>query len=366
MQRRLTYLSAILFIAFILTSILVNSMAYIVDERQQAVVLQFGRPVSERTEPGLYFKIPLMQSVVMLPKTRQFWGGEPLPDLPTKDDKKIEVEPWAMWRISDPTLFVQRLRTMENAQTRVAQFTRGAMRDVITQYDLAELVRSTDRELFTSSSQVGDAGNQDDPDFAASQPEEGRRVRMNIQFGRDEILKRIKKEASRRLAGETGPSGQPASTQAAAADRGIELIDLGISHIEFVESVRIKTFDRWIAERKALSAKNQFEGERMKQEIVNRAEAEVERIVGEGQRTSSETKGKVDAEIITQYAEAISEMGEFYTFIRPLEAYESSISTYPKLILPTDNDFLGLMKSIKGQTTMPADANAEALPNADE
>lgn len=359
MQRRLVFLSGVLFAAIILTSIVVNSMAYIVDERQQAVVLQFGRPVSERTEPGLYFKIPLMQSVVMLPKTRQFWAGEPLPDLPTKDDKKIEVEPWAMWRISDPTLFVQRLRTMENAQTRVAQFTRGAMRDVITQYDLAELVRSTDRELFTSSSQIGAAASQsDDPDVVAKQPAEGRRVRMNIKFGRDEILKRIKKEASRRLAGETGPSGQPANTQTATADRGIELIDLGISHIEFVESVRIKTFDRWIAERKALSAKNQFEGERMKQEMVNKAAAEVERIVGEGKRTSNETKGKVDAEIITQYAEAISEMGEFYTFIRTLEAYETSIGKDTKMILTTDNEFLGLLKSIQGQTSMPAEAES--------
>lgn len=127
MYRRIVYLSTLLLLAIFLFSLFASSVVFIVDARQQAVVLQFGRPVREHTEPGLYFKVPLMQSVVVLPKTRQFWAGDPLPDLPTRDDKKIEVEPWAMWRISDPTLFVQRLRTMGNAQTRVAQFTRGAM-----------------------------------------------------------------------------------------------------------------------------------------------------------------------------------------------------------------------------------------------
>ena len=359
MYRRLAYLSAVLLLALILFSIAMSSVVYIVDERQQAVVLQFGRPVKERTEPGLYYKIPLMQSVIVLPETRQFWAGEPLPDLPTKDDKKIEVEPWAMWRISDPTLFVQRMRTMDNAQTRVAQFTRGAMRDVITQYDLAELVRSSDRELFTSSSQVGDKDLVEGADAVTAPPAQGRRVRMNIKFGREEILKRIKKEASRRLAGET--SSADAGAPQTSADRGIELIDLGISHIEFVESVRIKTFDRWIAERNALSAKNEFEGERMKQEMVNKATAEVQRIVGEGQRTANETKGQVDAQIIAKYAESITEMGDFYTFIRTLEVYENSISSNTKLILTTDNDILGLIKSLDGQSLQsksadPADA----------
>lgn len=174
---------------------------------------------------------------------------------------------------------------------------------------------------------------------------------MNIKYGREEILKRIKKEASRRLAGESNATdGSVAPTT--SADRGIELIDLGISHIEFVESVRIKTFDRWIAERKALSAKNEFEGERLKQEMVNKAKAEVEKIVGEGQRQANETRGKVDAEIITQYAEALTEMGDFYTFIRTLEAYETSIGEDTRLILTTDNDFLGLLKSLQGHATV--------------
>ena len=348
MYRRIAYLSTVLLICAIVFSMVANTFLFIVDERQQAVVLQFGKPVREHTDPGLYFKVPVMQSVVMLPKTRQFWAGDPLPDLPTRDDKKIEVEPWAMWRISNPTQFVQRMRTMENAQGRVAQFTRGAMRDVITQFDLAELVRSTDRAMFTSSSQIGSEGppastpTTDSPSNAESVPE-GRSVRLNIKFGREEILKRVKQEASRRLAGAGASDGESNG----GSDRGIELIDLGISHIEFVESVRIKTFDRWIAERNALSAKNEFEGERLKKEIINKATADVERIVGEGQQKANEIRGEVDAEIITQYAAAINETGDFYNFIRTLEAYEAAINDDTKLILTTDSEFLRLMKSLE-------------------
>lgn len=336
---KLAIVSGIVVVLVVLAIFVLSSMMYIVDERQQAVVLQFGRPVKARTEPGLYFKTPFVQHVEMLPRTRQFWGGTArfaLPDLPTKDDKKIEITPWAMWRINDPIVFVQRLRTMENAEERVAQFTRGAMRDVITQYDLAELVRSTDRALYTSSGQVG-AAETEPP--SETEPTEVRRVRMNIQHGRPKILDQIEAEAKRRLAGESGSSTE-------AVGRGIELIDLGISQIEFVESVRTKTFDRWIAERDAVSAKNTSEGERMKQEIINQAMADVERITGEGQQKANELRGAVDAEIIRDYAEAIKETGDFFTFVRTLEAFEKSIGKDTRMILTTDSDFLGLLKTL--------------------
>ena len=152
-------LITIVVVALVAAVLVLASMVYVVDQREMAVVLRFGKPVGQKREPGIQFKLPIIEKVVKLPSTRQFWGDHAevvLPDLPTKDDKKIEVIPWAMWRITDPTVFVQRLRTIENAQQRVAQFTRGAIRDVITQYDLAELVRSTDRPLNTTATELGD------------------------------------------------------------------------------------------------------------------------------------------------------------------------------------------------------------------
>ncbi|MBW3539970.1 MAG: protease modulator HflC [Planctomycetes bacterium] len=325
--------AAILVVA---VAILTPSFLYVVDEREMAVVLQFGDPVAERTQPGLYFKLPFVQEARKLPRTRQFWGDTPdefLPDLPTRDDKKIQLVPWAVWRIKDPTVFVQRLRTLENGEQRVAQFVRGAIRDVVTQYDLAELVRSTDRGMHTTAEPALDVEGV----VLEQLPGDMQRVTIKIRHGRQKIIETIKQEAQRRLSAGTGEEG---------GRRGVELIDIGISQIDFVESVRQKTFDRWIAERQAISAKNVNEGERLKQEIINRTAAEVERIEGEGQRQANELRGEVDAEVIRKYAEAIEEAGEFYTFVRTLEAYQKSIGPDTRLIFTTDNEFLRLLNRL--------------------
>lgn len=314
---------------------------YIVDQREQAVVLQFGKPVRKATEPGLYFKIPFVESVRKLPKTLQFWGddvGELLPDLPTKDDKKIQLVPWAVWKINDPIAFVTRMRTVENAEKRVAQFVRSSMRDVITQYELADLVRSSDREMKTAQLDiVDDSLPLPIPDDMKTEPEKAAASKIHV-VGREKILSQINQDALQRMVASAASDVE--------SSRGIELVDVGISHIDFVQSVRQKTFERWKAERGAISTRNVTEGERLKQVILNATTAEVERIKGDGQRQASETRGKVDAEVIRLYADAITKTGDFYTFVRTLEAYEKSFGDDAQMILTTDNDFLKLLQTL--------------------
>ena len=122
-----------------------------VDERELAVILQFGRPVKSIEEPGLYFKVPFVQEVRRLPKTLQFWQSvEDIVDLPTADGKKIEVAAWTLWKIRDPLKFVQALRTVDNGELAVRDRVRAAIRDEITGHNLAEVVRSTSRDLTYS------------------------------------------------------------------------------------------------------------------------------------------------------------------------------------------------------------------------
>ncbi len=335
-------------------------VVYIVDQREMAVVLQFGKPVRAATKPGLYFKIPFIESVRTLPATLQFWGdtdGELLPDLPTKDDKKIQLIPWAVWKVNDPIVFVTRLRTLENAEQRVAQFTRGAMRDVITQYELEDLVRSTNRELKTAQLDLSsvDAALDALPE-GVEIPHEKKKVSTHV-VGREAILDKINNEARNRLVD---------STQAESQARGIELIDVGISSIDFVSSVRMKTFERWKAERDAISTRNVTEGERLKKEILNMTNAEVERIQGDGQRLASEIRGKADAEIIKRYADAISVTGDFFTFVRTLEAYEKSFSDKTQIVLTTDNAFLHQLQRLNspGITPTPPTMLTPVVPAA--
>jgi membrane protease subunit HflC len=329
--------------------ILLPFFVFRIDEREMAVVLRFGAPRHEYREPGIHFRWPLIDTVERVPKTQQFWGDsrdQLLPDLPTKDDKKIELIPWAIWRIKDPTVFVQRLRSMGNAEQRVAQITRSAIRDVITQYSLEDLVRSTDRELQITGITPGTFGAASStraeqillPDAQIQTPKE------QVE-GRPRILERIKLEAQRRLAAK----GEDVD----AAGRGIELIDVGISQIAFVDSVRAKTFERWIAEREAISARNVNEGERLKAAIINETKAEVERIEGEGQQRSSEIRGRADAEVISKYGAAVRETGDFYQFVRTLEAYENAFDNNSRMVLTTDSPFFELFNGLPAITAEP-------------
>ncbi len=362
MSQRIVQLVVKLFALLGVLLILSQFVVYVVDQREQAVVLRFGEPVRANKQPGLYFKIPFMESVRFLPSTFQFWGDRPsevLPDLPTKDNKKIEIVPWAVWRVSDPIAFVKSMRTMDNAENRVAQFARGAMRDTITRYDLEDLVRSTEREMKMAELEGGEGELEilqqvlPEAELALAAP------KTRGLVGRQAILTKINTAARHSLAANVD--------DAEAGSRGIELIDVGISHIDFVETVRRTTFMRWIAERDSLSARNVKIGEQQKQEILNKTNAEIERIQGEGQRTASITRGKADAQVIRSYADAISEVGEFYTFVRTLEAYEKSINEQTELILTTDNDFLKQfqrMQPTRASEAPPSPNNAPITASA--
>jgi len=228
---------------------------------------------------------------------------------------------------------------MEEAEKRVGQIVRSSIRDVITQYDLEEIVRSTNRELLISDIGLGNTMEQLPTGVPPELLEKAAESKpKGVRFGRTEILNRIKTEAHRRMAS----TGSEADT-----GRGIELIDVGISQIGFVDSVRRKTFDRWVAERQVISAKNVNEGERLKAAIINETKAEVAKIEGEGEQKSSEQKGKTDADVIKRYAEAIQKTGDFYTFVRTIEAYEKSIGPDSQMILSTDSPFFKLFREME-------------------
>ncbi len=327
-------------------SVLARATLFTVSERELAVVLQFGEPVASYDRPGLKLKIPFVQEVHRLPKTLQFWSGagpEVLVDLPTADGKKIEVTPWAIWRVTDPQRFVEVLRTVDNAELRVATFVRSEMRDAITANDLVEVVRSTNRPLsYTFQVEEAIRGAEDRPDDepppepaapAVQQPGADRKVRV----GRAEIVEKIKQTVQQRLRESKGD---------AEAGRGIELVDVGIARIDFVPAVQQAAFDRLIAFMESIASRYTNEGQRQKQEILNQTDAEVQKILGEGKRKANEIRGNVEAEIIQNYAAAIREAGEFYNFVRTLDVYKKSLGGKTRLVLSTDSDLLSLLKTL--------------------
>jgi len=351
--------------ALVLAVPLAESVLYTVNERELAVLLQFGQPVASQTKPGLYFKLPLIQEVMRLPKTLQVWHGtaqdEKLVDVPTADGKKVEVTVWAVWKITDPARFVRTLRTVPNAESRVKEFVRSTARDTITTNNLAEIVRSTNRKMtYTLGlppemvARAGEPGKKPDGALADQAmldfivPPE---AKESVALGRLKITDQIKTNAQHALA-EDG--------QGQATGRGIELVDVGLSRIEFVPQVREAAFDRAISLMEAIAVKTTSEGEQRKKEIINKTQAEVQKIEGLGKQEANVLKGRVDAEIIDAYAKAIRETGEFYNFTRTLEIYREALKGETRLILTTDGDLLRMMKTLEPAKTRVSKPNSVA------
>ncbi|NQT41323.1 MAG: protease modulator HflC [Planctomycetes bacterium] len=363
-RKRIILISII--VVLLVAPMLVRAMMYTVDERELAVILQFGDPVESRSEPGLYFNMPFVQEVRRLPKTYQFWSGatEVLVDLPTADDMKVEVTPWAVWRITDPKKFVQVLRTVEKGEMRIKQIVRNTVRDVITSHDLVEAVRDSSHltEIYQeeepkTSPPVGQAeipSSVISPDLAAA-AEQGSERPVPILLGRTKIVEEIKalvQEKLEKLVQEKLAEGAP-DGEAEPEGGVIELVDLGIARIDFVPTVREAAFNRQIASMQKIAAGNVAQGEKRRDEMIFQAEAQAEEIRGQGEKDALKTRGDVDAEITRKFALAIREAGEFYRFTRALEAYKKATASRTHLILTTDSEFFRFLQSSGTGETVP-------------
>jgi len=371
---------------------------FTVDEREMAVVLRFGKPVRTYTEPGLKFKIPFIHEVRRLPKTYQFWSGEGaelLPSVITKDTKQIEVTPWAVWRISDrpgdPERFLAVLRSVEEAESRLAtEFVRGAMRAEIRKNYLAEVVRKSDRKLsltFHVDTEIpglpkediredsddreqtpGERGETNDEEAttqdagAFSPQEEG--GGEEVATGERTLLRSPSFAGSEEKSVKRIGVGLEEVVQAVRdslesdlqeGGRGIELIDVGIARIDFAATVRDAAFERLIADMESIAEEYRSQGERIKAEILAQTQAEVDEIEGEGKGEANRIRGEVEAEIIKKYAEAIKETGEFYEFVRTLEAYQKAMGANTRLVLTTDSEMFRLLKTLPPAPPLPPD-----------
>ncbi len=188
------------------------------------------------------------------------------------------------------------------------------------------------------------------PDFVVP-PE----ARESVTLGRLKIMDQIKQEAQDALAQGGNKGGQPRG-------RGIELVDVGLSRIEFVPEVRKAAFERAVSLMEAIATKTTSEGEQRKKEIINKTQAEVQKIEGEGKQAANVLRGKADAEIIDSYAKAIRETGDFYNFIRTLEAYKEALKGDTRLILTTDSSLLRLIKKLEPAKPEPKSSQVATAP----
>ncbi len=290
---------------------------YVVDETEQVVITQFGKPIGESIrEPGLKFKIPYYTATVF-PKNLLEWDAEP-GQIPTLDKTFIWVDPFARWKIVDPLKFFQTLNNENAAIARLNDIINSTIRNAITSNPLLEAVRNTDRKLEMDEIDASLAG------------EQGAVVIGTVRTGRDEIARRILNEAQPKL-----------------TEFGIELVDVKIKRINYEEGVQESVFGRMIAERKQIAEKFRSEGQGEARKIEGDREKEMKKITSEAYRTSQEIKGKADAEATQIYAQAFGKDPEFYSFVQTLDIYKQSIDKDSSLILSTDSEFLKYFKGYK-------------------
>ncbi|MFW5785588.1 MAG: protease modulator HflC [Chitinispirillaceae bacterium] len=314
MNKQKTLLGMLILLVAAAVILLVNGV-YIVDETNQAIITQFGKPVgTAEKEPGLHFKIPFVQKVHFFEMRWLEWDGN-ANQVPTKDKKYIWVDVYARWRISDPLLFFQTVQDEPGAQTRLDDIIDGETRNAIANNSLIEIVRTSNRALRFEDlpSEIIDTSTIE-----------------KIEIGREKIINRIQQKASR-----------------LALDYGIEIVDVRLKRINYSDRVQQKVFDRMISERLRIAEKYRSEGQGKSAEIRGQKEKELKKISSKAYRKSQEIMGVADAQAAKIYARAYSQDPEFYSFVKTLEGYKSTMDEKSLLILSTENEYYRYLKKIR-------------------
>lgn len=298
----------------------ISGSIYTIDETQQVVVTQFGKLVGQpKTESGLNFKIPFIQTANYFDKRILDWDGD-ADQIPTREKRLIWVDTTARWRIADALKFMQRVGTEPNAQTRLDDILDAKAREAISSHILIEAVRNSNRLI-----------REGDTDALETISEEfGKTALAPIEKGREELSSMILTRAAESM-----------------KDYGIELVDVKIKRINYVKEVQRKVYERMISERKRAAEQFRSEGQGKKAEIEGQRAKELQQIQAEAYREAQEIKGKADAEAIKIYADAYNKDPEFYSFTKTLDTYRKTINQDTTLMLTTDNDFYSYLKGVK-------------------
>src|SRR3989440_3468968 len=325
----LTLFSVVL--AFVVLRILFGSI-YDVYQTEQVIITQFGKPEGEPiTEPGLHFKMPIIQAINRIDKRFLEWDGQPVA-IPTRDKTYIHVDTFARWRISDAKTFFVRLRDERSAQSRLEDILGSETRNAVAKHDLIEIVRTDkdrkplkDENLKNVPAGLGTIG-----------------VLPPIQYGRQKIEDEIKTKAAGKL-----------------AEFGIDLLDVRLKRVNYNPDVLDRIYQRMISERRQIASRFRSEGEGEAARIAGQKERDLNEIQSTAYRQVQQIRGEADAKATEIYARAYTQnahAAEFYNFLKSMDTYRKVLTKDSTLVFSTDSDLFGLLKraNAKPQTLPPA------------
>ncbi|WP_089720153.1 protease modulator HflC [Candidatus Entotheonella palauensis] len=348
----------LLIVVVVVVVAIFSGVFYQVNEREQVIITQFGRPVSGPiTNPGLKMKLPFMQSVRRFDKRILEWDGA-AEQIPTLDKRFILLDTTARWRIVDPLRFLQAVGNERSAQSRLDDIIESAARDVVSGHELIQVVRNFQRYLEAP------APPQDSPDGASQEeaPASGETAQADNTAATPAPVK-SDAELEERLGREELSLLMAKRAQEILPNLGIELIDVNIKRINYVREVEEKVYERMISERKRIAAQFRSEGDGESARIRGGMERELDQIQSEAYRQAQDIIGQGDAEAARIYAEAYGASPEFYSFVQTLETYKETMQGNANLLLTTDSDFYRYLKGDAqngGASTPPAPRTSDA------
>jgi membrane protease subunit HflC len=306
-----------------LAAIAIFGCAYTVDQTEQVVLTQFGRPVGEpinatdsASGAGLHFKLPFVQTANRFEKRILEWDG-PAGEMTTRDKLYVVVDTFARWRIADPLKYFQSLRDERSALSRLDDIIGSETRNVAARHDLIELVRSDKERKPEQDAVLAEAGA-----AVGTLPP--------IRFGREALEKEILAAASQKV-----------------GIWGIELLDVRVKRINYKTGVIEKIYDRMISERLQIAERFRSEGAGEAAKIEGKKDKDLQRIQSDAYRKTQEIKGKADAQASEIYAKAYTaspRAADFYAFMKTLDTYKNTLGRDATLILTTDSDLFRLLK----------------------
>ena len=273
MKKLLLVIAVIALIVFFTT-------VFTVDERQQVVILQLGKPVRTLQEPGLHFKLPVpFQNAVTFDDRLLEYDVAP-EEVLSKDKKTLIVDNYVRWKIIDPLVFLQTVQAIPTAVTRLDDIVYSELRRELGTHNMSEIITET----------------------------------------REEIMEVVTK------------ASDEATTQ-----YGIEVIDVRIKRVDLPRENEESIYARMDAERKRQANKFRSEGEEEAQKIRASTEKDKTIILANAYKEAEEIRGEGEAKALEIYANAFSKDTDFYEFMRTLEAYKKIIDGKTTLVLPADS-----------------------------
>jgi membrane protease subunit HflC len=300
-------LAALLFVA--------ASSAFLIDQSEQGIIVQFGEPIGDViAEPGLHWRIPFIQEVRRFDKRLLAWDGD-VSQIPTLGREFIIVDATARWRIAQPLQFLRSVRDESGARARLDDIIDSVTRDIVSGTELEEIVRSADWEVDVTGLAEEEVDALADADLESPQK------------GRAQLEKEMLAGASRLM-----------------PELGIELVDVRIKRINYIDSVREQVETRMISERQSIAARFRSQGQGQSQEILGDMERQLRRIRSEAERRAQEIRGTADAEATRIYGQSFGEDPEFYAFFKTMESYDA-IGENTTLLIDADSDFFRYLQT---------------------